>query len=91
NAIQAYGYGMDDTPIKNVTVSEPSVTSKARSEWMEGIPENPNPNPSSFPPISKERNSGLALGEDRYPCLHANVLALLPSPALALILARQVL
>ncbi|KAM4578795.1 GDNF family receptor alpha-2-like [Fundulus diaphanus] len=91
NAIQAYGYGMDDTPIKNVTVSEPSVTSKARSEWMEGIPENPNPNPSSFPPISKERSGGLALGEDRYTCLCANILALLPSPALALILAQLVL
>lgn len=91
NAIQAYGYGLDDTPIKNVTVSEPSVTSKARAEWVESIPENPNPNPSSSPPISEERNGGLGLGKDISPCLHANILALLSSPALALILAQLVL
>lgn len=50
NAIQAYG--MDDSAIKNMTVSEPSVTSKAMNEWMDSIPENPNPNPSSSPAVS---------------------------------------
>ncbi|XP_061584922.1 GDNF family receptor alpha-2-like isoform X1 [Cololabis saira] len=81
NAIQAFGYGMDNT------APSPSATSKAGSDWSTDILEHSSVIIGKPDPI----NGGPDLGEDHSPCFCASVWALLPSLALALILAQHAL
>ncbi|XP_017272576.1 GDNF family receptor alpha-2-like [Kryptolebias marmoratus] len=84
NAIQAFGYGIDIIPGKNVTVPSPLATSP---DWTASFTY-----PSvTFPKNVEQSSGGLARGEARSLYLCANVLALLPSLALALILVQHVL
>uniref|UniRef100_A0A1A8FR44 Glial cell line derived neurotrophic factor family receptor alpha 2a n=1 Tax=Nothobranchius korthausae TaxID=1143690 RepID=A0A1A8FR44_9TELE len=84
NAIQTFGYGMDTMPIKNVTIQSPSEMSPF---WPTDIPDS-TVSSLKYPGPG---NGGLGLREDRCLCLCANILALLPSLALAPILAQHVL
>uniref|UniRef100_A0A3P9IM57 GDNF family receptor alpha n=1 Tax=Oryzias latipes TaxID=8090 RepID=A0A3P9IM57_ORYLA len=79
-SIQAFGYGMYNSQIKNVTVPTPSSMSKTSEEWSVIIPKYPEP-----------RGGGLDVVENHSPCLGASIWARLPSLALALILAQHAL
>ncbi|XP_029960579.1 GDNF family receptor alpha-2-like [Salarias fasciatus] len=87
NAIQAFGYGTDNTQNKTAFIPGPSATSKTGSDWPMGISEHP----SVTMPKHPEPLDGLDLGEGHSPCLCASVWALLPSLALALVLAQHAL
>ncbi|XP_041856493.1 GDNF family receptor alpha-2-like isoform X2 [Melanotaenia boesemani] len=78
NAIQAFGYEMYSTQNKTVTVPSTSATAKLEPSF--------EITKYSPPPIG-----ALDLGEDHSPCLCASVWVLLPSLALALILAQHAL
>ncbi|XP_029018896.1 GDNF family receptor alpha-2-like [Betta splendens] len=87
NAIQAFGYGVDNVQSRNMSVPDPSLTTKEDF--------------TSEPPFviitkySEASAGGLGkihdLPEDRCACLCASVWALLPGLALALVLAQHAL
>ncbi|KAA8592387.1 hypothetical protein FQN60_017842, partial [Etheostoma spectabile] len=92
NAIQAFGYGIDNVQTKNVSVPGPSATTKTGTEWPASTSEPPF---VSIPKYPEPRDGGLGktrgLPEDHSACLCANVWALLPGLALALVLAQHAL
>ncbi|XP_010765822.1 GDNF family receptor alpha-2-like [Notothenia coriiceps] len=92
NAIQAFGYGLDNMQNKNASVPGPSATTKTGSDWTTAPSEHPfviihkYPDPSEVG-LGKTRG----LPEDHSACLCANVWALVPALALALVLAQHAL
>ncbi|KAM9392771.1 GDNF family receptor alpha-2-like isoform 1-T2 [Pholidichthys leucotaenia] len=88
NAIQAFGYGLDNAQSKNASLQGPLTTIKTDLDWSAGISEHPY---VTIPKYPAPQERGLGLGEDHSPCLCANVWALLPSLALALVLAQHAL
>ncbi|XP_028434441.1 GDNF family receptor alpha-2 [Perca flavescens] len=92
NAIQAFGYGIDNMQNKNVSVPGPSATTKMGTDWPAGTSEPPFVSILKHP---EPRDGGLGktrgLPEDHSACLCANVWALLPGLALALVLAQHAL
>lgn len=88
NAIQAFGYGIDNTQNKSVSVPGPSATLKPDPGWQGYFSEQP---PVTIPKYPQPRGGVTGLGEDHSSCLYASVWALLPSLALALVLAQHAL
>lgn len=88
NAIQAFGYGIDNTQNKSGPVPGPSATPKPDPVSTQEISENL---PVTIPKYHQPRGGVMDLGEDHSSCLHASVWALLPSLALALVLAQHAL
>ncbi|XP_034004401.1 GDNF family receptor alpha-2-like [Trematomus bernacchii] len=90
NAIQAFGYGLDN--IQNRSVPGPSATTKTGTDWSTAPSEHPfviihtYPDPSG---VGLGKTHGLP--EDHSACLCANVWALVPALALALVLAQHAL
>ncbi|XP_063346220.1 GDNF family receptor alpha-2-like isoform X2 [Pelmatolapia mariae] len=98
NAIQAFGYGIDNTQNKSGPVPGPSATPKPDPVSTQEISENlPVTIPKRNGRIHGEdeyhqpRGGVVDLGEDHSSCLYASVWALLPSLALALVLAQHAL
>ncbi|KAL6114388.1 gfra2 [Pungitius sinensis] len=92
NAVQAFGYGIDNMQNKNVSVPGPSAITRTGSDWTTGTIE---PTFVIIPKYPEPRDGDLGktqgLPEDHSACLCANVWALLPSLALALVLAQHAL
>ncbi|XP_054467135.1 GDNF family receptor alpha-2-like [Anoplopoma fimbria] len=92
NAIQAFSYGMDNMQNKNVSLPGPSATTKTGSDWSTGTSEPPFVTILKYPePRDGDLGKTRGLPEDHSACLCANVWALLPSLALALVLAQHAL
>ncbi|KAK9522599.1 hypothetical protein VZT92_019051 [Zoarces viviparus] len=91
NAIQAFGYGMDNMQNKNVSVPGPSATTKTGSDWSTGTSEAPFDTIPKYTEPDGDLGKTRGLPEDHSACLCANVWALLPSLVLALVLAQHAL
>ncbi|TNN42223.1 GDNF family receptor alpha-2 [Liparis tanakae] len=92
NAIQAFGYGMDNMQNKNASVPGPSATTKTGSDWSTGTSEPPFVTIPKYPePRDGDLGKAQGLPEDHAGGLSASVWALLPSLALALVLAQRAL
>ncbi|XP_062272707.1 GDNF family receptor alpha-2-like [Scomber scombrus] len=91
NAIQAFGYGIDYMQNKNVSVPGPSVTTKTGLDRSTGTSEPPFVIIEKYREPSGGSNKPQGLPEDHSACLCANVWALLPGLALALVLAQHAL
>eukprot|EP00066_Takifugu_rubripes_P008804 XP_003975286.1 PREDICTED: GDNF family receptor alpha-2-like [Takifugu rubripes] len=90
NAVQAFGYGADNTQNKNGSLAAPSVMGKPGSDWTTATSE---PALVTTPKFPEPRGSGLGktggLSEDHAVCLGANLWALVAGLASALLTAQQ--
>ncbi|KAG7490973.1 GDNF family receptor alpha-2-like [Solea senegalensis] len=88
NAIQAFGYGIDNMQNKTMSVPGPTAMTKMGWDWSTGSSEPPF---VSIPKYPEPRDGGMGkthgLQGDHSSCLHANIWALLPGLVLALALA----
>ncbi|XP_061753676.1 GDNF family receptor alpha-2-like [Nerophis ophidion] len=92
NAIQAFGYGLDYMTIKNASVFDPSATMKTGSDRSAYTTEPPFVTIVKYPePRDGGPGKPQGLPEDQCACVRANVWALLPGLALALLLAQHAL
>ncbi|CAB1449133.1 unnamed protein product [Pleuronectes platessa] len=95
SAIQAYGYGIDNMQNKSAPVPGPSAVTKTGWDWSTGTSEPPFVAISKYPGRWPEQDPSLSktqgLLEDHATSICANVWALLPGLALALVLAQHAL
>ncbi|XP_061673702.1 GDNF family receptor alpha-2-like isoform X1 [Syngnathoides biaculeatus] len=92
NAIQAFGYGLDYMASKNASVPDPSVTAKTGSDRLAATTEPPFVTIVKYPePRDGGPGKPQGLPEDHCACVRANVWALLPGLALALLRAQHAL
>ncbi|XP_077377424.1 GDNF family receptor alpha-2-like [Festucalex cinctus] len=93
NAIQAFGYGLDYMASKNESVPDPSATVKTRPDRLAASTEPPFVTIVKYPEPRDGGGPGKPQGlpGDHCACVRANVWALLPGLALALLRAQHAL